>query len=120
MTMMPPGVLTAHAEYSVWPTKYRLSNTLTGLAYQVSRAGAPAALGVAGVVRGAGGAGGVHNRVASAAYSDPAAALAAATCCSTVPETVCAAAAASAAAIAMNMPARIFISTSPQDRKSVG
>src|SRR5688572_1805761 len=37
--MMPCEVVIAHAEYSVCPTKYRLSNTFCGSAYQVSRAG---------------------------------------------------------------------------------
>src|SRR5687767_2039299 len=107
MMMMPPGVLTAHAEYSVCPTKYKLSKTFTGLAYHVSRAGAPAGRGaVAAAGRGAGGAGAVHSRVASAAYSEPAAAFAAATCPSTVPGDGCAAAAAIARLTAMTMLAR--------------
>src|SRR4051812_16045844 len=37
---MPCGVVIAQAVYSVWPTKYMLSNTFCGAAYQVSRAGA--------------------------------------------------------------------------------
>jgi hypothetical protein len=49
MRMMPADVVTAHAEYSDWPTKYTLSNTLAGSACQVARAGGPdAAAGVAG------------------------------------------------------------------------
>jgi hypothetical protein len=39
--MMPAEVVTAHAEYSDWPTKYTLSNTFAGSACHVARAGGP-------------------------------------------------------------------------------
>ena len=61
--MIPSEVVTAHAVYSVFPRKYRLSNTLAGSACH-SREGAElgAAAG-AGPVRGAGvfAGGGVHS-----------------------------------------------------------
>src|SRR5882762_6687598 len=53
ITMIPSEVVTAHAEYSVWPMKYRLSKTLTGSACHVARAGgvcAGAAAGCVGVI----------------------------------------------------------------------
>src|SRR5882672_2052721 len=40
MRMIPSRVVRAHAEWILPPTKYRLSKTLAGSAYQVSRAGA--------------------------------------------------------------------------------
>src|SRR2546427_2627531 len=39
--MRPCDVLTAQAEYSVMPTKYRLSKTLTGSACHCERSGGP-------------------------------------------------------------------------------
>jgi hypothetical protein len=48
ITMMPSEVVMAHAEYSLWPTKYRLSNTFTGSACHVF--GSFATDGGAGVV----------------------------------------------------------------------
>src|SRR6266516_5425841 len=40
MRMIPSRVVRAHEEWILPPTKYRLSKTLAGSAYQVSRAGA--------------------------------------------------------------------------------
>src|SRR6267143_993733 len=40
MRMIPSRVVKAHEEWILPPTKYRLSKTLAGSAYQVSRAGA--------------------------------------------------------------------------------
>ena len=54
MMMMPSEVVTAQAEYSVCPTKYRLSKTFTGFAYHVSSSGAPGARGGAGAALGTG------------------------------------------------------------------
>src|SRR5262245_18329396 len=114
MMMMPAGVVTAHAEYSVCPPKDRMSNTFTGFAYQVSRAGAPVARGVTALALGAGG---VHRRVTSPPYSDPAAAFAAATCPSMVSGTDCAPvmpiAMPFAIIVAMRMLVRFLMSTAP-------
>src|SRR5262245_15001135 len=48
MTMMPSLVVSAHAEWIMVPTKYRLSNTLYGFAYQVARSGTRGAAAGAG------------------------------------------------------------------------
>ena len=48
MMMMPCDVVTAHAVYSVWPRKYRLSKTLAGSACHESRGGGPGFVHVAG------------------------------------------------------------------------
>src|SRR5262245_43761875 len=81
--MMPSDVLTAQAEYSVCPTKNRLSKTFTGSACHSDRGGgpccAPLAPRCAGAGAGAGSAAG-HNLCNSPVWSLPAAALAAATC----------------------------------------
>src|SRR6185295_1283031 len=85
--MMPSDVVTAHAEYSDWPTKYRLSNTLTGSACQLPRASVACAP-PAPAPRPPGGAGAAlsepHVRLNRPAQSDPAAAFAAAMCVSGV------------------------------------
>src|SRR5215470_12834262 len=86
MTMIPADVVTAHAEYSVWPRKYRLSNTFAGSACHVSRAGGPGGRGLA--PRAGRDAGSVDDvasvqmRLKTPAKSAPAAAFAAATCAS--------------------------------------
>src|SRR5436305_12014084 len=88
ITMMPCDVVTAHTEYSVWPRKYRLSNTFTGSACHVDLSGGPAGRGVAGVARGVGAAAGtaaLHVVLNTPAHSWPAAFFAAATCVSTAP-----------------------------------
>src|SRR4051812_1519951 len=82
---MPSDVVTAHAENSDWPTKYRVSKTFTGSACQLSRArvacaptaprpppGRAAALSEP------------HVWLNRPVQSDPAAAVAAATCASGV------------------------------------
>src|SRR5437867_829059 len=86
--MMPSEVVTAHAEYSVMPTKYRLSNTLTGSACHCDGSGGPACAPPLRWPRCGGGAG----RIEFAEHSPPnnpgwvvsPAAFAAATCASTV------------------------------------
>src|SRR4051812_11442352 len=91
--MMPADVVTAHAEYSVCPRKYRLSKTFTGSACQVDRSGGPAGRGAAGGA-GAGarlGTIALHTRVNTPAKSSPAAAFAAATCAAAAPLGDCAA-----------------------------
>ncbi len=45
MRMMPSDVVTAHAEYSFSPTKYRLSKTLAGSTCQALAGGGPAGRG---------------------------------------------------------------------------
>src|SRR5437762_12839305 len=89
--MMPSDVVTAQAEYSVWPTQYRLSNTFTGSAYHCERGGACLGpLDAAGDF-GADGRNDVCEQTASnkPRCSWPAAALAAATCESTAPVPCC-------------------------------
>ena len=81
MMMMPSDVVTAHAEYSISPTKYRLSKTLTGSACHRERSGG---LGDGGLLRGTGaGAEGAQRRSNSRVCSWPAAVRAAATRAST-------------------------------------
>src|SRR5262245_25771458 len=82
--MMPSDVVTAHAEYSFSPTKYRLSNTFIGSACQRERSGGPCWAG-AGGCDAAGGAGGAHNRLNNPACRSPAAVFAAATWTATPP-----------------------------------
>src|SRR3989442_5445151 len=83
--MMPSEVVTAQAEYSVWPTQYRLSKTLTGSAYHCERGGICLGVLAAGAF-GAAGRKDVGEQTASnkPRCSWPAAARAAATCESTV------------------------------------
>src|SRR3954447_5733041 len=86
--MIPCEVVTAHTEYSVWPRKYRLSNTFTGSACHVDRSGGPGGRGAAGAVRAAGVAAGtaaLQVVLNTPAPSWPAAFFAAATCASTAP-----------------------------------
>src|SRR5262245_34912066 len=92
--MMPCDVVTAQTEYSVWPRKYRLSNTFTGSACQVERSGGPGLRGAAGAARRAGACAGgttaLQVVVKMPAPSCPAAFLAAATCVSIAPVADCA------------------------------
>src|SRR3954470_260581 len=85
--MMPADVVTAQAEYSVCPTKYRLSKTFTGSACHVDRSGGPAGRGAAGwAAAGARlGTTALHTRVNTPAKSSPAAPFAAATCAAAAP-----------------------------------
>src|SRR5436190_1023766 len=85
MRMMPSDVVTAHAEYSDWPTKYRLSNTFTGSACQLSRASVACAPPAPRPPCGAGVAlSEPHVRLNRPVQSDPAAIFAAAMCVSGV------------------------------------
>src|SRR5687767_7253422 len=88
MMIVPAEVVTAQAEYSVCPRKYRLSNTLTGSAYQVLRSGGPGRLaaapprpraGVEAAVRVAS----LQTRLKMPSHSCPAAVFAALTCADT-------------------------------------
>src|SRR5258707_1068770 len=105
MRIKPSDVLIAHTEYSVWPRKYRLSNTLTGSACHDSRAGGPVrrpppAPRCAGAGGGSGGTASRQIRLYTPAKSVPAAAFAASRCVWTLPPgRFCASAAAIAAAM---------------------
>src|SRR5262245_34377088 len=84
MRMIPADVVIAQAEYSVWPRKYKLSNTFTGSACHVSRGGGPGGRGAAlarprPAFDASRGVASVQMRLKTPANSVPAAALAAAT-----------------------------------------
>src|SRR5215813_13894827 len=83
--IIPSDVFTAHEEYSVMPTKYRLSKTFTGSACHCERSGGPdgceARCPLCVGAGDAAGGGAVHNPNIEVC-SCPAAALAAATCVS--------------------------------------
>src|SRR6266545_96612 len=102
ITMMPCDVVSAHADQSVMPTKYRLSNTFAGSTCHCDAGGGPACRPPPPPPRPAGaGAGNADSqtRPSSAVNWAPAAAFAAARWLSTVPVTCCAPAVAVATAI---------------------
>src|SRR5947207_12533354 len=106
ITMMPCDVVSAHADQSVMPTKYRLSNTFAGSTCHCEAGGGPAcrppppAPRPAGAAVGAGaGNADSQTRSCSAVNWMPAAAFAAARWLSTVPVTCWAPAVAVATAI---------------------
>src|SRR5881296_698929 len=107
--MMPSEVVTAQAEYSVWPTQYRLSKTLTGSAYHCERGGICLGVLAAGAF-GAAGRKDVGEQTASnkPRCSWPAAARAAATCESTV-SALCCPRAVAAKATTRHPPASRFV-----------
>src|SRR5512134_372428 len=123
-TMMPCDVVIAQAENSVWPTKDRLSNTFTGSAYHVSRAGGaggpparpcprpgPPPRGAGGLARAVAP---LHSGVNRPSWSVPAAAFAASMCFCASAGIVCAPgpAAKSAHTNAATVPARcLFTAT---------
>src|SRR2546427_11400172 len=79
--VIPSEVLTAQDEYSVIPTKYRLSKTLTGSACHCERSGGPCGCPTPRWPRSAGATGsGALHKANKAVCSCLAAAFAAATC----------------------------------------
>src|SRR5689334_5951728 len=119
MTMIPCDVVRAHAEYSVIPTKYRLSNTFAGSACHCDAGGGPACrppppvLAAGGCpaetcVAGEVGIADSHTRCCNALNCVRAAAFDAATWLSRVPAIFCAAGPAAANTTAAHVAAATF------------